>query len=236
MAGDDVKGNVALDDVHVSDPDNALPAWLLDAGERRAAGRCAARVWHSDRAQRVLGQCRRGCKGDGEFCGHHAAPEKRPFGVWDPEKYHSSLTRECGQRYALAVGEARLRQELAGGAPPPACAPVAAPRKARVPVLQPKYVYLPPDERGPLREFKAVPEALPPFPCRLCDQNFATHGAFMQHVHSAHHGWPEYRKRLFYLAEQFDGVQPVRAQEWRQCVDAFSEHLVAGDPAPTVRR
>ena len=86
MAGDDVRVNVALDDVHVSDPDNALPAWLLDAGDRRAAGRCAARVWHSDRAQRVLGQCRSRCKGDGEFCGLHAAPEKRPFGVWDPEK------------------------------------------------------------------------------------------------------------------------------------------------------
>ncbi|MCP4501829.1 MAG: hypothetical protein GY822_17860, partial [Deltaproteobacteria bacterium] len=87
---------------------------------------------------------------------------------------------------------------------------------------------MPPDERGPLRDFKPVPEALPPFPCRLCDQNFATHATFMQHVHDEHHGWPEYRKRLFYLAEQLDGVQPVRPQEWRQCVDAFSEHLVTG--------
>merc|ERR1712113_1246221 len=95
-------------------------------------------------------------------------------------------------------------------------------------VLRPKYVYLPPDERGPLRDFKPVPEALPPFPWRLCDQNFATHATFMQHVRSKHHGWPEYRKRLFYLAEQLDGVQPVRPQDWRQCVDAFSEHLVTG--------
>ena len=151
MAGEDVKVNVALDDPHVSDPDNALPAWLLDAGERRAAGRCAARVWHADRSLRVLGQCRKTCTGEGEFCGMHATPEKRPFGVWDPEKYHSALTRECGQRYAYAVGEARYRQRIAGGAPPPACAPVAAPRKARVPVLQPKYVHLPREERQALR-------------------------------------------------------------------------------------
>ena len=115
-----------------------------------------------------------------------STPEKRPFGVWDPEKYHSALTRECGQRYAYAVGEARYRQRIAGGALPPACAPVAAPRKARVPVLQPKYVHLPREERQALRQFEPVPEALPPFPCRLCDQNFATHATFMQHVHSAH--------------------------------------------------
>ena len=54
----------------------------------------------------------------------------------------------------------------------------------------------------------------------------------MDHVRSAHHGWPEYRKRLFYLAEQWperdDDVRPVRPQEWRQCVEAFSENLVTG--------
>ena len=105
------------------------------------------------------------------------------------------------ERYAAAVREARKRELLAGGAPPPPPPPVAPARKARVPVPRPTYVPLPHDERRPLRAFKEPPEALPPFPCRLCEENFAAHASFMRHVRTAHHGWPEYRKRLFYLAE-----------------------------------
>jgi hypothetical protein len=113
----DVEVNVALDDVHVSEEDT-LPAWLLDPAPC-VPGKCLARVWRQDRGVPLLAQCRyNACKGDGEFCGRHGRPEQRPFGLWDPDKHHSSLTRECGERYAAAVREARKRELLAGGAPP----------------------------------------------------------------------------------------------------------------------
>ena len=190
----DVEVNVALDDVHVSE-EGTLPAWLLDPAPR-VAGRCVARVWRAYKGGCVLWQCKNSCKDQREFCVAHGQPEQRHFGIWDPEKHHSSLTRESGNRYDLAVREAQLREAKAGGAPPAPSPAIAAARKARVPVAKPTYVHLLLEERYPLREFKSAPEALPPFPCRLCDKNFATHACFMGHVQKEHHGWPEYRKRL----------------------------------------
>ena len=105
----DVQVNVALDDVHVSEEDT-LPAWLLDPAQC-VAGKCVARVWRTNRGLHVLGQCRNRCKGQGEFCGRHGKPEERLLGIWDPVNHHSSLTRECGDKYGLAVREARLREE-----------------------------------------------------------------------------------------------------------------------------
>ena len=62
----------------------------------------------------------------------------------------------------------------------------------------------------------------------LPTKHLKTQWCFMQHVEERHNGWPEYRKRLFYLAEHWDGVRPIRPQEWRACVEAFAEDLVTG--------
>ena len=216
--------------------DGRLPAVLLDNAPR-LGGRCGARVWRARRDQPVLAQCQAGCADGVEFCGAHRLEAQRPFGTWDPEHDHRCLTRHCADRFRLAVREARLREARGAGVPAQpgaygrrgsAAAAAAAARQPRAPVQQPRYRPLPEDCPGELREFDADPIALPPFPCRLCDKNFATRESFMQHVEQRHNGWPEYRKRLFYLAEHWDGVRPIRPQEWRACVEAFAEHLVTG--------
>ena len=213
-----------------------LPAMLLDDAPR-VPGRCGARVWRKKGDQPVLAQCQSGCASGADFSGVHRLAEQRPFGTWDPEHDHRCLTRHCADRFRIAMREAQRREAVGAGAPAQpvadarrgtAAAAAAAARQPRVPVQQPRYRPLPEDRPGELREFDADPIALPPFPCRLCDKNFATRESFMQHVEERHNGWPEYRKRLFYLAEHWDGVRPIRPQEWRACVEAFAEDLVTG--------
>jgi hypothetical protein len=82
----------------------------------------------------------------------------------------------------------------------------------RVKTEQPPFIAHVP---GELRRFSTDPGALPPYPCRLCDADFATRASFLNHVKSEHCGWPEYRKRLIYLASSFEGVRPVTPQEYR---------------------
>ena len=91
----------------------------------------------------------------------------------------------------MPVREPRLREGKAGGGPPSEPAAVVAARKARVPVFQPTCAGLPRGERRSLRDFAQDPVALPLFPCRLCDENFAAHACFARRVGAARHGWPE---------------------------------------------
>ena len=140
MAGK-VQVNVALDDPLVSE-EGTLPPWLQDEAQC-VAGRCVARVWRQRRGQCARGLCWNGRRHGGDFCGWHGRPDKRPFGRLDPENGHRSWTRKPGDCYDMAVREARLREEKAGGGPPAEPAALAAGRKARVLVLRPNRVGLP---------------------------------------------------------------------------------------------
>ena len=89
---------------------------------------------------------------------------------------------------------------------------------------------------GDLRRFEQDPLALPPFPCRLCSQGFASRRLLFDHIDSEHVSLVEYRKRLFFLLSSFEHVEPVRPQVWRHATEAFTEHSVLGsDSWPACR-
>ena len=59
-----------------------------------------------------------------------------------------------------------------------------------------------------LREFGQDGHAMPPFPCMLCEKDFATRETFLTHVQACHCGISEYRKRVFWLSRELG--RPVR--------------------------
>ncbi len=224
--------------------------WLF-ADEPRQSGRCGARVWRHRVDVPVFGQCAHKPLSGERFCGGHLPPRALPHGEWRPADGNEDLLQSMPAVYELGVRHAKLRferseamrqaeAELSASPGAAGAALVAgegggamggdrlhwvAPQGTRG-VPQPPYVADVPESH--LRGFAPVPEALPPFPCRLCDENFGTREDFEVHVRTRHAGWAEYRKRLFYLASSFEHVRPVTPQEWRQCVEAFTEHLVTG--------
>ena len=78
---------------------------------------------------------------------------------------------------------------------------------------------------GELRRCVQDPLALPPFPCRLCSQGFATRRLLMTHIDAEHVLFAEYRKRLFFLLSSFEAVEPIRPQVWRHATDEVSHCL-----------
>ena len=92
-------------------------------------------------------------------------------------------------------------------------------------VFAPEYV---PRVPGKMRVFDERAVALAPFPCMLCEQQYATAALLGQHVDAAHCGMDEYRKAIFHQRAGFEGVRAVTPQEWRLVVGKFAEHLVTG--------
>ena len=81
---------------------------------------------------------------------------------------------------------------------------------------------------GQMRSFDQAPSSLPPHPCRLCDESFATLDCLLSHLECRHHGFLEYRKELFFKQQQLDAVRRITPQEWRHCLEGFAEELVTG--------
>ena len=67
------------------------------------------------------------------------------------------------------------------------------------------------------------------YPCRLCSTGFDEHQSFLHHVETDHKGMVEYRKRVFYEAEQRGPYGPP-TDVWRHCVTRFSESLSCENP------
>ena len=92
-------------------------------------------------------------------------------------------------------------------------------------VFAPEYV---PRVPGKLRVFKDEAVAMAPFPCMLCERQYATAALLGQHVESAHCGMDEYRKAIFHQRAGFEGVRAVTPQEWRLVIGKFAKHFVTG--------
>ena len=213
----------------------AIP--MLFAAEGLDEKRCRAQCWRARPSVPVFGQCKR-CMTSGDFCRSHDDESKRAHGVWDPTDGHATFYKSYPEKYESGLGVARQREEMRRGRQD-AGEDAGAPgvdgsggheQRGKEKVLYPKISQPPfvPKVPGEFRRFKREPEALPPYPCRLCEGNFGTEATFRTHVSQEHCGWAEYRKRLFHLAGSFEGVRPVTPQEWRLCVEAFTEDLITG--------
>ena len=186
--------------------------------------KCLGTTWQSDLTKPVFKQCFCKRHGTTDFCQKHL--KDLGHGRWDP----ADELRSCpAPKMREAVAEAQRRARMAGGLPPPP-RPVGsrgrrvhgAPAAGR---RQKAYVVA----EGDLRSWSAEPGPLPPYPCQLCDQNFATRAFFHRHLEECHHGFDEYRKRLFYLMTRLEGLEAGRPQLWRHTVEAFTEELVTGE-------
>ena len=172
--------------------------YLFDPAPRddaRCIGRCKV---NSKEVPYGFRQCYARAQPGSDVCGRHA---RRPYGTWDPERQHESCPKvalEAARRQAIAHARKVLGDEADIG--PRQDADRAVPRpfteKQRKDHPQPPYV---PTVPGELREWKKAPIPLPPFPCRLCDKNFATSELLEKHKDAEHCGGREYRKRLFFL-------------------------------------
>ena len=201
--------------------------WLLEAGMDPA--RCRACVWSADKQSCVFRQCQRAVLPDGSFCRVHRG--YCMSGYLDAER---GLVQVPPRVYARGLLEARRRAGLTlQGSMPVARGGSAAEVQRRRETFRscrqraPFVAVVP----GELRRFAQDPLALPPVPCRLCVQSFATRASLHAHIEAEHVSLSEYRKRLFYLVSSFEAVQVVPPQVWRHVTEAFSEHLVSGTDA-----
>ena len=82
------------------------------------------------------------------------------------------------------------------------------------------------------------PTASAPRECQLCGEGFVDFEHLRRHCDLKHGGWKEYRKRLFFEADQYDG-QPLPKKRKRQQLSNFTYHLthsIPGDGGPPERR
>ena len=70
--------------------------------------------------------------------------------------------------------------------------------------------------------------------CQLCGEGFIDFEHLRRHCDLKHGGWKEYRKRLFFEADQYD-AQPLPKKRKRQQLANFTYHLthsIPGDGGP----
>jgi hypothetical protein len=122
------------------------------------------------------------------------------LGFWDPESNHASLpTKDLKEAWPWAQKKADNAFFHTEAATAKAITAARASARSGAGRAQRPFVVIPESDRGELRRWSVEPIALPPYPCMLCDAAFAERAEFDRHIVVHHHGWREYRKRLFYL-------------------------------------
>ena len=200
--------------------------WLFDEGFDEFA--CRGCAWENDRRCAVFKQCPSRPGEGSRFCKRHA--QHLSHGEWEPPAHVSIkgavLVKGMKEaRWRAGQGVARVSRGGDQGAGRDQGAGAQREAGRRRVVFAPQYV---PRVPGRLRVFKEQAVAMAPFPCMLCEEQFATAALLEQHVDSAHCGMDEYRKAIFHQRAAFEGVRAVTPQEWRAVVGKFAEHLVTG--------
>jgi len=169
---------------------------------------CMGATWDGDLTKPVFKQCRLHRQGGIDYCKLHS--KDLSHGRWDS----ADEMRSCPEvKMRQAVTEAQRRARKARGLPHTEQRICAKHTKQKVHPcrMQKDYVVA----EGELRNWSAEPEPLPPYPCQLCNQSFATWTDFQHHVQEHHHGADEYAKRLFFLMSRLEGLRPGKPQLWR---------------------
>ena len=70
--------------------------------------------------------------------------------------------------------------------------------------------------------------ALPPYPCRHCEEDVATEVWFPRHVADEHAGMREFWKSFFWLLSRVEGIRLSKPEAWRWIVEGSTGALITG--------
>ena len=85
------------------------------------------------------------------------------------------------------------------------------------------------DSAGQPAEDLSVPVASPPVMCWICGEGFLHNGALLEHCYQAHGDYAEYRKRLFWRAQE-DRFTPLLPWVKRHMLESATFHLTYSVP------